>query len=49
MKKTGYVYDFLVEYNGIDVDDVLDIHKHLMTKLDVKQCLGLLIKCLLHY
>ena len=35
MKKTGlngYVYDFSVEYDAIAVDDILDIHKHLMEK-----------------
>ena len=33
MKKTGlngYVYDFSVDYDAIAVDDILDIHKHLM-------------------
>ena len=52
MKKTGfygYVSDFPGEYNSIDVDDVLDIHKYLMKKHDIKQCLGLLKKCLLNY
>ena len=35
MKKTGlngYVYDFSVDYDAAPVDDVLDIHKHLMEK-----------------
>ena len=35
MKKTGfnvYVYDFSVDYNATDVDDILDIHKYLMKK-----------------
>ena len=35
MKKTGlngYVYEFSVDYDGIAVDDVLDIHKYLMKK-----------------
>ena len=30
MKKTGiwsYVYDFSIDYDSIDVDDILDIHK----------------------
>ena len=39
MKKTGlygYVYDFSVDYNGIDVDDNLDIHKYLMITNNVK-------------
>ena len=33
MKKTGfngYVYDFNVDYDPIDVDDIKDIHKYLM-------------------
>ena len=33
MKKTGfngYVYDFSVDYDATDVDDILDIHKYLM-------------------
>ena len=35
MKKTGFngdVYDFSVDYDATDVDDVLDIHKYLMKK-----------------
>ena len=35
MKKTGlngYVYDFLVDYDAIAVDDILDICKYLMKK-----------------
>ena len=35
MKKTGftvYVYDFSVDYRGVDVDDIKDIHKYLMKK-----------------
>ena len=35
MKKTGfkgYVYDFSVDYNATDVDDIKDIHKYLMKK-----------------
>ena len=38
-KKTqlnGYVYDFSVDYNAIAVDDILDIHKYLMKKHDIK-------------
>ena len=27
---TGYVYDFSVDYDAIRVDDIKDIHKHLM-------------------
>ena len=39
MKQTGlngHVYDFLVDFEGIDVDDILDIHKHLMNKSNTK-------------
>ena len=35
MKKTGfngYVYDFSVDYDATDVDDILDIRKYLMKK-----------------
>ena len=39
MQKTGlngYVYDFSVDYDAIAVDDILDIHKYLMKKHDIK-------------
>ena len=35
MKKTGFnshVYEFNVDYDTIDVDNILDIHKYLMKK-----------------
>ena len=35
MEKTrfnGYVYDFSVDYDAIDVDDIIYIHKSLMKK-----------------
>ena len=35
MKKTGfngYVYDFSVDYDATDVDDIVDIHRYLMKK-----------------
>ena len=51
-KKTelySHVYDFSVNYDRIDVDDILDIHKHLMKKHDIKYCLDLLKKCFLYY
>ena len=38
MKKTGlngYVYDFSVDYNASDVDDILDIYSYLMKKNDI--------------
>ena len=36
MKKTGfneYVYDFSVDFDATDVDDIKDIHKYLMKKI----------------
>ena len=39
MKKTGfsgYVYDFSIVYEATAVDGILDIHKHLMKKNDIK-------------
>ena len=36
MKKNGlngYVYDFSVDYDATDVDDIVDIHTHLMEKM----------------
>ena len=33
MKKTGfngYIYDFSVDYDATDIDDIKDIHKYLM-------------------
>ena len=36
MKKTGfnrYVYDFSVDYDATDVDDIVDIYKYLMKKI----------------
>ena len=50
MKNTGlngYVYDFSVDYDAIAVDDILDIHKYLMKKHDIKHCLDLFKKYLL--
>ena len=38
MKKTGltgYVYDFSADYNTVTVDDIKDIHKHLMKKNNI--------------
>ena len=35
LKKTGlyrYVFDFSVDYDSIDIDDILDIYKYLMVK-----------------
>ena len=32
---TGYVYDFSVNYEVTDVDDIKDIHKYLMKKNNI--------------
>ena len=35
MKRTGfngYIYDFSVDYDATDVDDIVDIHKYLTKK-----------------
>ena len=40
MKNTelnGYVYDFSVDYDATDVDDIKDIHKYLMKKNNIIQ------------
>ena len=37
-KKTGlngYAYDFSVDYDAIEVDDILDIHNYVMKKNDI--------------
>ena len=31
----GYVYDFSVDYDATDVDDIVDIHKYLMKKNNI--------------
>ena len=31
----GYVYDFSVDYDAIEVADIVDIHKYLMKKNDI--------------
>ena len=36
MKKTGfngYIYDFSEDYDATDIDDIKEIHKHLMKKI----------------
>ena len=48
MKKTGLsrcIHDFSVDDDTIGVDNVLDIHKYLMKKHDIKQRFDLLEKC----
>ena len=32
---TGYVYDFSVGYDAISVDDIKDIHKNLIKKINM--------------
>ena len=32
----GNVYDFSVDYNSVDKSDILNIHKYLMTKNNIK-------------
>ena len=32
----GNMYDFSVDYNSIDKSDILNIHKYLMTKNNIK-------------
>ena len=31
----GYLYDFSVDYNSMDVDDTFDLHKNLMKKNNI--------------
>ena len=51
MKKIGlneYVYDFSVDYDAITVNDILDICKYLMKKINmIKKCFDLLRNYLL--
>ena len=35
----GYVYNFYVDYETIDISDIIKIYKYLMEKQDIKQCL----------
>ena len=37
----GNVYDFSIDYNAIDKSDILNIHKYLLVKNNIKQCSGL--------
>ena len=34
-----YMYDFSLDYDSVDLDDILDIHKCLMKKYNMKKCL----------
>ena len=45
----GNVYDFSDDYSAIDKSDILNIHKYLMAKNNIKQCSNLLNQCLLGY
>ena len=45
----GYVYDFSVDYYIIGVNDVINIHKYLMKKHDIKQFFDFLKKYLPNY
>ena len=50
MKKAGlngYVNGFYVDYSTIDDSDIVDIHKYLMKKHNVKYCLDLSKRLLL--
>ena len=35
MKRTGYIYDFSVDYYPTDVDDIKDIHKYSIKKNNI--------------
>ena len=39
-----YVYGLATDFGCIDADMILDIHKYLMKKYDIKQCLDLFKK-----
>lgn len=41
--------DFSADYDSIDVGDVLDVHRYLMKKHNIKGSLDLQKKCLLDY
>ena len=43
------MYNFSADYNCIDKPDILNIHKYLMNKTNIKQCFALLNKCLFYY
>ena len=51
MTKTGlngYIYDFPIDYIFY-ISDIINIHKYLMKKHDIKQCLDFSKKCFLDY
>ena len=44
MNKTGfngYVYDFSADYDAIAVDDIKDVHKYLIKKNNIVQCVSI--------
>ena len=45
----GNVYDFSVDHSSVKKEDILNIHKYLMIKNDIKWCLIFLKKLLLDY
>ena len=45
----GNVCDFSVDYNSLDKFGILNIHKYLMSKNNIKWCSALLKKSLLYY
>ena len=38
----GHIYGCFVDYNIIDTNNIINIHKYLMKKDDLKQCVFLL-------
>ena len=38
----GTAYDFSVNYNAIDISDILNVHKYFIVKNNIKNCSGLL-------
>ena len=52
MKNNGlywYIFDFSVDYDTIDVDNILDNHRYLMVGNNIKYCLDYLNKYFLRY
>ena len=43
------VYGFLVDYNSVGKSVILNIHKYLINKNNIKRCSPLLNKCLFYY
>ena len=46
---SGYVFDISVDYDSINVDNILNIYRYFMKKHKLKYCLGSLKKRLLDY